>query len=50
MLLIQSDNLLLLNVPPALSVVVGIGHVVGMTAGNEWMLCEELQVWIPPQV
>lgn len=22
----------------------GIGHVVGMTAGNEWMLCEELQV------
>lgn len=21
----------------------GIGHVVGMTAGNEWMLCEELQ-------
>ena len=25
----------------------GIGHVVGMTAGNEWMLCEELQVWDP---
>lgn len=21
----------------------GIGHVVGMTAGHEWMLCEELQ-------
>ena len=30
--------------PPAYPGVVGIGHVVGMTAGNEWMLCEELQV------